>query len=635
MTRATWRAHLLRIAAAWLIVVCPAARGQDQPPAVNQMLQRALSGAETNQQQLANDPVASNPKGQPVDVDDVNVEVSRAGAITLNVVDLPLSTVLRVLAMQTGRNIIATPAVQGTVNASVRDVSFEEALDAILLMNNATYRAEGNFIYVYSREEYAAMLEAENPPETRVFHLNYLRAADLISVVTPLLSAAGSVTSSLAAATGIATSAEEAGGDSPAGQDYLVVTDRPDNLEAVARLISELDVRPRQVLIEATILSAQLNEDNALGVDFTLVGGVDLELLGSTSVAVQDLNVGQLPQSRLEQFNASLQTDFTQDLPNGGLRIGIIKDNVGLFIQALDQITDTVVLANPKVLALNKQRGQVIVGRRDGFITTTVTETQAIQTVEFLETGTQLVFRPFISDDGYVRLELHPEDSVGGLNASNLPFEQTTEVTTNVVVKDGQSVLIGGLFREVDGDTRSQIPGLGNIPVLGALFQSRQDSLQRQEVIILLTVHVVKDVYTQNAQARQTLEDIERIRVGLRQGQMWQGRDRIAQAHYQSAVKLYKQGDHDKALWHVRMALHNNPRFLSAIKLQEELRGRRKWDDGGTITRDFIYDAIMRQQGLDEPRFDRPQVLDKTPPTAEAPMSEQDAPLIIQEHDDE
>ena len=586
-----------------------ASRGDEIPPEVREMLQRMVADAGdqvANQvQAAAGEPQDAAPR-PPATVDSADVEVSSAGTVTLNVVDLPLTTVLRVLSMETNRNIVTTPAVTGTVTASLHNVTFEEALDAILLSNNAAYRAVGKFIYVYTQEELAEVLASENPPATRVFKLNHVSAEDIEPAVTPLLSAIGKVAVSTASEVGLSTSVEEAGGFSLSSSDYIVVYDRPQNLEAIARVIEELDVRPRQVLIEATILSAELNDDNALGVDFSILGGVNLELLGATSQAIQDITLGELPQTRLDDFNASAQTGFTNNVPDGGIRVGIVKDHVAVFVQALEQVTDTVVLANPKVLALNKQRGQVIVGRRDGFVTTTVTETQAIQTVEFLETGTQLIFRPFIGDDGFVRMELHPEDSIGGLNAANLPFEQTTEVTTNVVVHDGHTILIGGLFREVDTDARSQIPLLGDIPGLGNVFRSRNDSLQRQEVIILLTVHVVKDFDSYAKQSWDEFENLERLRVGIREGMMWHSRERLAQALYKSALEHYAAGEEDAALWDVRMSLHNNPRFMSSIKLQEELRDRREWDDDGTVTRSFIHRAIMRDRGLEEPMYDRP-----------------------------
>ena len=223
-------------------------------------------------------------------------------------------------------------------------------------------------------------------------------------------------------------------------------------------------------------------------------------------------------------------------------------------------------MANPKVLALNKQKGQIIVGRRDGFLTTTVTETQAIQAVEFLETGTQLIFRPFIGNDGYIRMELHPEDSVGFVNAQGLPSEQTTEVTTNVLIRDGETILIGGLFREVTTDARKQVPLLGGLPVVGDLFRSRSDSTAREEIVILLTVHIVKDQTVYAAASEEEFQRIDRMRVGVRQGLMWHGRERVAQGHYHKAMESRASGDTEKALWHANMALHNHPRMVPAAQ---------------------------------------------------------------------
>ncbi|MCP4247797.1 MAG: hypothetical protein GY778_12180 [bacterium] len=554
---------------------------------------------------------APAPQGQPVDQEveasDGAVRVSPRGTVEMHVADLPLSTVLQMLSLQGRRNIIATPGVQGTVTADLYDVTFDEALEAILMANQAGYRVRGNFIYVYTNEELAQLIAAETPPATRVFRVYYITAADAIPALQPVLSDIGTITASAAVERGISTGADDAGGVTSAAHDYLVIHDYPDRFAEVERVLAEIDVRPQQVLVEATILRATLNDENALGIDFTVVGGVDLEVLASTSNAVADLSVGPLPQGRFEEFNAAVSTDFRGAVPSGGVTFGVIKDHVGVFLRALEQVTDSVVLANPKILALNKQKGQVIVGRRDGYLTTTVTETQAIQTVEFLETGTQLIFRPYIGKDGYIRMELHPEDSIGGLTAANLPFETTTEVTTNVQCRDGETILIGGLFRESTSDTRSQVPGLGDIPGLGNAFRSRRDNTTWEEVIVLLTVHIVKDdVYAEAG--RRHVEDIERIRVGLRRGLMWHGRERVAQAHYRKALEHFANGDSGKALWDVKMALHNFPRMMSAIELKEEILGQRDWDDEGSVTRDFVSTLIREDAspGTSEPIYGRP-----------------------------
>jgi type IV pilus assembly protein PilQ len=509
--------------------------------------------------------------------------VTDRGTVEIHVADLPLSDVLQLLSLEGKRNIITSPDVSGAVTANLYDVTFEEALTAILTANGAGYRKVGNFIYVYSEDELAQMAAALGKPITRVFPLNYVSAKDAKSYVSPIVGEAGTITASMAPSTGLTSQATDGGGDASAAQDIIVVTASTEILAQVERLLKKIDVRPRQVLIEATILRAELSDENALGIDFSIVGGVDLELLGASSNGIQDITLGMLPQDRFERFNAAAATDFAGDVPDGGLTIGIIKDQVAIFLHALEQVTDTTVLANPKILALNKQKGQVIVGRRDGFLTTTVTETQAIQTVEFLETGTQLIFRPFIADDGFVRMELHPEDSVGFVNAQGLPSEQTTEVTTNVLVRDGETILIGGLFREVTTDAKRQIPVLGNLPGVGSLFRSRNDSTSREEVIILLTVHIVKDVEAYADASLEMYENVERIRVGVRQGLMWHGRERIAQAHYHKALDMFAAGDMDKALWHVNMALHCHPRFTPVLELKEKILGQREWDEDASL----------------------------------------------------
>jgi type IV pilus assembly protein PilQ len=213
--------------------------------------------------------------------------------------------------------------------------------------------------------------------------------------------------------------------------------------------------------------------------------------------------------------------------------------------------------------------------QHDGYLTTTVTETAAVQTVEYLETGTQLRFRPVINDDGTVQLLVHPKDSNGGLTSANLPFEETTEAQADILLRDGDTILIGGLFRERTVGSRSQVPVLGNIPVAGLLFQSRNDQTVREEVIILLTVHVLKETAQERQQFRELLDNVERVRVGTRVGLLGTGRERLAQAFYHEALRQLDEGDPERALLNVRITLNNQPKHMAAIRLQERLRGER------------------------------------------------------------
>jgi len=322
----------------------------------------------------------------------------------------------------------------------------------------------------------------------------------------------------------------------------------------------------------------------------------------------------------MDDLTFGTSTNFASSIPSGGLSLGIVTDQLSVFIRALEAVTDVAVLANPKVLVLNKQSGHVLVGSRDGYLSTLVaTDATSTQSVAFLETGTQLQFQPFISSDGFVRLNVTPSDSTGGVNANGLPFEKTTEVTSNILVRDGHTVLIGGLFREVDSTGRSQVPLLGSIPILGQAFGSTSDSTIREEVIILLTVHIVEDEDLYAAYSEQVREDIERIRIGVRDKMQWHGRQKLAQANYHIALEHATKGNTGRALWYAKLAIHNRPAFIEAIKLREELMQERAWDSDNSLCRNFLHSLVLRQKGLPEQHFGRPMTVGQEAPPLPTP----------------
>lgn len=555
------------------------------------------------------------------------VKVGLDDRVTMHVAGLPLSDVLRMLSEPTHKNVVLAEGAGGTVSASLYDVSFEEALQAVLVANNLGYQVRGDFIYVYPLEKLAEILQSQRKIATRVFRLTYVNAATAMSLVEPMLSKVGKAAVTPPSGAGIGAGGNSSGiddtkGDAVATPDTLVVTDYVERLDEIARILKELDQRPKQVLIEATILRASLDEDNTLGIDFTTVGGIDFTTLSSTSPAAQSITTGDTPQQLLGDTTLTARTDFNSTLPRGGFTFGVIKDQIGVFLRALEQIADTEIIANPKILALNKQVGQVIVGRRDGYLTTTITETTAIQTVEFLETGTLLTFRPFIGEDGFVRMEIHPKDSSGGVE-DNLPWEATTEVTSNIMVQDGRTILIGGLFREVDMTERSQVPVLGDIPVGGSLFRRTIDSVVREEVIILLTVHILKGE-PDNAAGEALQEEAERFRIGMRRGAQWLSRERLAQAHYRWALEHLDAGDLDKALWDAELAIHNYPRHLDAWKLREKIRGRRSWETEASAIRHYVRDRIAEERGIETAPYERPAPPFRLPEDLQGPTGMED-----------
>jgi len=473
-----------------------------------------------------------------------------------------ITAFLKLLAKAYQKNIIPSQQVRGMVEVNMFDVTFKEALDAVLVANGYAYVEKGPFIFVYTQKEYEAMEEAARHVEVKVYQLSYIPAQDVAALILPLKSKSGLITTSPEAG-----KPEDLSGDKWAGDNYIIVQDYPENLEQIAKLIKTIDKRPPQVLIEATILTASLGDTNQMGIDLFYAGGVNLEFVN---------NEADLLVSSDAQTDEGLRTDFAGNVSSGGLSIGITSNNVGVLIRALESVTDVVTLGNPKVLTLNRQQGKVIVGNRDGYVTTQVSQTTTTQTVEFLETGTQLTFRPFVMNDGYIRMELNPKDSDGGVEIKGeftLPSETTAEVTTNVLVKDGHTIVVGGLFRDKTSISRSQVPFLGNIPVLGPLFSSSSDVTEREEVIFLITPHIVKEE-VDYAAGERVLQECFVLRNASRDGLQWHGRDSLAAAHYNCAKKDQAAGNLDKALWNAKLATHISPMFVDAFTLRDQLLGQ-------------------------------------------------------------
>jgi type IV pilus assembly protein PilQ len=588
------------------------------------------------------DPFAANsPTTKPYTNGASSVQPNADGTFTLSITrDADILDTLRVVGFQAQKSILPSKEVKGTLPAlDLYNVTVHEALDAILKTNGFAYREEGGFIYVYSAKEIAEIDKANRVTTTEVFRTFYTPAANAVVMIKPVLSPEGQVAISQPAVSGIDTGTKDVGGNSNATEDTLVVSDYPENLERVRKVLKEIDRRPQQILLEATIMSASLNENNAMGVNFTAMGGVDFSTLTGGPVAAGTALGGSVADALngniLNDKNVGPITDkgyAAGSVGGNGLQLGLVKNNIALFINALEGITDTTILANPKILALNKQKGEVIVGREDGYLTTTVTDNASVQTVQFLDTGTRLIFRPFIGDDGYIRMEIHPEDSSGGLSSANLPYKITTETTSNIMVKDGHTIVIGGLFRESTNTTRSQVPFFGNLPLAGYLFRSQTDTTIRQEIIILLTPHIVKDDNAYSEESEKEMKDAEQLRVGTRQGMMPFGRERLAEVNYEQAVKEMRKDNPDKqkAIWYLDSATNLNPKFLEAIQMKQDLTGQVLSTSDNSSIRSFLTREMLAEKLSPAPPVDqsppREVPIDPPAPTSSAPVTPSMAP---------
>ncbi|MFA5553304.1 MAG: hypothetical protein WDA68_01935 [Phycisphaerae bacterium] len=492
--------------------------------------------------------------------EDIQQEAVRAAAPIQSLSfkkDMTIKDALRFLAAKYQKNIVPSTGVDGLVTvSSLYDVSFEEALNAIL-GHRFKYKQRGNFINVYTADEYRKIKDDPDRMEQRVFTLYYVNSTEMRKLIRPVLSSAGVVEASTAPA--VDTDAGR-GGDTLAMHDRLVVYDFPENLDRAAQVIEEVDVRPSSVLIELTILQAQLKDITEFGIDFSSVGFEALAaagtLTGITSAGFASASGGG---------TGAVST---------GLTAAFNVDDVRGFIRALESITDTTVLANPKILALNKQAGHILIGSKDGYLTTTQISDGGARTqqVEFLDSGTHLRFRPYIGRDGYIRMEIKPEQSKGNVAVSGdfvLPTKETTEVSTNIMVKDGKTIVIGGLFKDDVSKAHSQIPVLGDLPLIGPAFRQVKDTVVRNELIILITPRIIDDPETYSNP--KDTEAVRLITEGAHKSLNIINRTRIFEDRLEIAQQYYEDGYREAALAELDYILELRPNFPQAARLRKSI----------------------------------------------------------------
>lgn len=535
------------------------------------------------------------------------VVVDENNLVDLAVNDEDLGTVLEMLSIQSQKNIIASKNVTARVSANLFRVSFYEALDAVLNVNGYGYVEKGNFIYIYTTDELKALADRERVRVSKVIPLNYLNSTDAAEFVRPLLSVSGAGTEAGTIKTNGKMAAFTSPGDTPTGgEDYahgsmIVVYDYEENVAAIEQLIAQIDTRPAQVLVEATILQTSLNEANALGVDFSIIADANFSEFVGHGGPLQIVNGliggratpsggGVLPS---DGGASGVASGVGGTSGPGGLKVGIVSNDVAVFLRVLDEVTDTTILSNPKILALNRQSSRVLVGRKVGYLSTTSTDTATTQTVQFLDTGTQLYFRPTVSNDGMIRMELKPQvseavireqqDATGA--AVTIPDEITNELTTNVMVRDGQTVVLGGLFRESTISGRKQVPFLGDIPIIGYAFRGQDDEVQRNEIIFMVTPRKVDDAVMASHGSRAKDHE-NRLRAGAREGTLFFSRDKLTSLLNVKAEEHADKGNTKKALWYIDRSLSMNSNQSEAIGLREKLADEKmNWPERSVLER--------------------------------------------------
>ncbi len=494
--------------------------GQPLPPLVTPS--PAIPNTLTTQPQPSNEEVVGE------------ISETTPGNLTLTFKDADLIAVLELLAYKGGVNIIAGKEVSGTVNVKLVDVPWEKALKAILKINNYGYEREGNIITVTSLEKLATRSKAENeladiqPIITEIFNLRNLDANDARMAITPQLSPRGKISVvqikgqrgwAFGGESGLAK--RERAKDLAASEGrakILIVSDVQPVIESIREIIKKIDLLPRQVLIEAKIIEINHDKLKDFGLDWgtgtTGAESTAMNYLGIThdksgeksSIAGRNLGSEFTPSGFSPKATGLLGTEPF----NAGLEIGFKKLTGVQFqtiLHAISEDVDSNTLSSPRIMTLDNQEATILVGTKYPILKSNSSGTDTTATTTtldyFQDIGIQLNVVPQISADNYINMIIHPAvtsysttvdaKSSGGTILASYPIIITREAETQIVLKSGETVVIGGLLKDIRNVSTIGIPILSKIPLIGLLFQRKTIDVEKIDLLIFIRAYIIEN----------------------------------------------------------------------------------------------------------------------------------------------
>ena len=415
--------------------------------------------------------------------------------ISLNFQNVEISTLLQVFAEFTGLNLVATDSVKGQVTVRLTDVPWPQALQIVLQSKGLASRQDGRVLWVAPQHEWAqrekmqldaqAALDAVSPVQTMSMRLQYARATD----VAQRLQGAGS----------------GGGGRWLSGRgsvlaeprtNQLFISDLPQRLAEVQKLLAQLDIPVRQVLIEARIVEADDQFGQSLGVRLGAGLAVPLRVnqrantlaVGAgnaeTGAGVVTGNQVKLPAGSAGQ-TLNTPASFAVSLFNAAA-----DRFINVEISALEADGRGKVVSRPRVVTADQTKALIEQGTELPYQTASASGATSIT---FRKANLKLEVTPQITPDGSVVLEVDVNrDSVGQVTPAGFAIN-TKHVKTQVRVEDGGTVVLGGIYEETDRDNEAKVPGLGDVPGLGWLFKNRDKAQRKSELLIFLTPRVMAD----------------------------------------------------------------------------------------------------------------------------------------------
>lgn len=455
--------------------------------------------------------------------------------IFLDLRDINAVDVLKFLALEGDINIVTSRNVQGRSTLLLRDVSIGDALEIIVVSNNLAYDIKGEIIYVMTEDEYFEIYgkKYNDKRDIKTRTLKYVKPSYALTALQSIQSAIGKVIIDEETGKVIMIDTDEkivemnhlldrierkmdtsviklqyAKAEDVAAQlrsrldgksvgnimadnrsNQVFVTAYPERLEKAVEMIKAMDRNVKAVSIETRILQLTLNPTYDYGIDWQ-----------KTFQKADNQNIRNL------KFRSAFPIASTVSSSSalgsvGQLTFGEVDENeITLELKAMKEVQNTKVLANPRLMILNRQEARINIGDKIPYVVTTTTGTgnnvSISEEIKFIDVGLLLVVRPVINDDGYITMSIRPEISsqTGTLTTpagATIPQVNTTFLETSVVVKDGITIILGGLRRDDFTEDSKGVPYLMDVPVLGNLFKSRDESYKKTEIVIFLTPTIV------------------------------------------------------------------------------------------------------------------------------------------------
>lgn len=409
--------------------------------------------------------------------------------LSLNFQNVEVRAVLQVIADFTGLNIITSDTVGGSLTLRLKDVPWDQALDIILQAKGLSKRKSGNVVLIAPSDELATKeklaLEASQQISelealrTESFQLSYAKASDAQSLITNkdqnILSKRGRATSDPRTNT-------------------LFVNDTPTKLDEVRKLIAQLDVPVRQVMIEARIVIADDKWGSQLGAKFNIAAGANRN--GRNIGVAGNIDNAHNIANGIRPINAD--TPISVNLPvagaAGSLGINILNvannNLIELELSALESDGRGKVVSNPRIIAPDKRKATITQGTEIPYATQS---SSGGTTIQFKPAVLSLDVTPQITPDDKILMDLEiKKDSVGQI-FGGIPSIDTKTVKTSVLVDNGETAVLGGIFETVTRTDVTKVPLLGDIPFVGNLFKRTQKQQDKTELLIFITPRIIKD----------------------------------------------------------------------------------------------------------------------------------------------